>query len=49
MSAPQSAWRAWMHACVRYNEPMSDLKGIPVVAEGARAYSGEKSRVYRHP
>src|SRR6266513_2704279 len=42
MSVPQSAWRAWMHACVRYNEPMSDLKGGPVVAEGARVYSGEK-------
>src|SRR5207237_211730 len=42
MSAPQSAWRAWMHACVRYNESMSDLRGIPVVAEVARAASGEK-------
>jgi len=31
-----------MHACVRYNESMLDLKGIPVVAEVARAASGEK-------
>src|SRR5256886_16438164 len=44
MSAPQSAWRAWMHACVRYNDGVSDLKDIPVVvAEPARPGSGEKS------
>ena len=31
-----------MRACVRYNDPMSELKGIPVVAEVARARSGDK-------
>ena len=31
-----------MRVCVRYNDPMSDLKGIPVVAEVARARSGDK-------
>jgi lipoyl synthase len=31
-----------MHGCVRYNEGMSDLKGIPVVAEGTPVRSGEK-------
>src|SRR6202795_2148020 len=42
MWARWSVWRAWMRACVRYNDPMSDLKGIPVVAEVARARSGDK-------
>src|SRR3982075_471742 len=42
MWARWSVWRAWMRACVRYNDPMSELKGIPVVAEVARARSGEK-------
>src|ERR1700681_3050430 len=42
MWAPWSVWRAWMRACVRYNDPMSDLKGIPVVAELVHARSGDK-------
>src|SRR6202163_4058238 len=42
MWARWSVWRAWMRACVRYNDPMSDLKGIPVVAEVAHARSGDK-------
>jgi lipoyl synthase len=43
MSAPRSASRAWTRACVRYNDGVSDLKGIPVVvAESARPASGEK-------
>ncbi len=42
MSAPPSASPAWTRACVRYNDRMSDLKGIPVVAEHSRAASGEK-------
>src|ERR1700686_4138877 len=42
MWARWSVWRAWMRACVRYNDPMSDLKGIPVVAEVPRARSGDK-------
>src|ERR1700719_3124159 len=42
MWARWSVWRAWMRVCVRYNDPMSDLKGIPVVAEVARARSGDK-------
>ena len=31
-----------MRGCVRYNEPMAELNGIPVVTEAARARSGEK-------
>ena len=42
MSARPNGWRNWMHGCVRYNEGMADLKGIPVVAEGALTRSGEK-------
>src|ERR1700731_3794785 len=42
MWARWSVWRAWMRVCVRYNDPMSDLKGSPVVAEVARARSGDK-------
>ena len=43
MSAPRSASRAWTRACVRYNDGVSDLKGIPVVVAGsARPASGEK-------
>src|ERR1700756_4326016 len=43
MSAPRSASRAWTRACVRYNDGVSDLKGIPVVvAESTRPVSGEK-------
>ena len=42
MWAHPSAWRALRHASLRYNEGMSQLKGIPVVAEGAHARSGEK-------
>src|SRR6202047_2190559 len=42
MWARWSVWRAWMPACVRYNDPMAELKGIPVVAEVARARSGDK-------
>ena len=42
MSGPPSVWRAWKPASLRYNERMSELKGIPVVTEAARARSGEK-------
>jgi lipoic acid synthetase len=42
MSAPLSAWRAWKSACLRYNEAMSQLKGIPVIAESVPPRSGEK-------
>src|ERR1700730_3871355 len=43
MWARWNVWRAWMRACVRYNDPMSDLKGTPGVAEFARAQTGDKS------
>src|SRR5215472_546026 len=43
MSEPPSGSRRWMPRCVRYNERMPQLKGIPVVtADAAAPRSGEK-------
>src|ERR1700747_852803 len=43
MWGPLSASRRWTRGCVRYNEPMPQLKGIPVVtADAAAPRSGEK-------
>jgi lipoyl synthase len=43
MLEPASGSRRWTRGCVRYNEPMPELKGIPVVTDDAATpRSGEK-------